>query len=175
MFRNEQPTDSHETSHDERGIPQVGRKRKGNKYVLLLGLGVGITAAIGLGANAVLEKLRNRGDARGKPQTAERGLPDLTRDAFNAKNAPPPPPSAAAEKAAASAGPTGMSAEQKAALDLAERRKRAPLRLLSAGQTGTANGAGDATLASVSAPGGSRTTSSLSSALSATRTAEAAA
>jgi type IV secretion system protein VirB10 len=173
MFQNNQSPSAHESpgAHDARGIPQVGRKQKGNKYVLLLAIGLGVTIAIGMGANAVLDKLRHRGEGRDKPQMAERGLPDLTRDAFNAKNAPPPPPG----KAETPAGPTGLTAEQKAAMDLAERRKRAPLRVLSAGQAGAAGNAGDATPAAAPTAGGARAANSLSSALSATRTAEAAA
>lgn len=170
MFQNSQSQNAHESPgpHDERGIPQVGRNRKGNKYVVLLALGLGITIAIGLGANAVLDKLRHRGEGRDKPQMAQRGLPDLTRDAFDTKNAPPPPPG----KAETPAGPTGLTAEQKAAMDLAERRKRAPVRVLSAQQAGAAGNAGGATLAAGPTTGGARASNSLSSALSATRTAE---
>lgn len=173
MFQNNQSPHAHESQEsNERGIPQVGRKRKGNKYILLLAMGAGVTAAIGLGANAMLEKLRHRSEGRAKQQTAERGLPDLTRAAFDAKNAPTPPP---ADKASTPTGPAGLSAEQKAAMDLAERRKRAPLRLAATGQASGAATAGEPTLGTPTANGGNRTGNSLSSALGATRTAESAA
>jgi hypothetical protein len=103
---------------DERGIPQVGRKAKGNKYVALFGLGFAIVCVIAVGAHTVLDKLRHRNDGKEKLQAAERGLPDLTRDAFDAKHAPPPP--------AVAATPGVPAAADKSVMDLAERRKRAP-------------------------------------------------
>lgn len=169
MFQNNQPSHAHD-QHEERGIPQVGRQRKSNKYVLLLALGTGITVAIGLSANVMLEKLRHRGDGHSKSQTSEQGLPDLTRDAFDAKHAPPPPPKETTP--GAPSGPTGISADQKAAMDLAERRKRAPLRILASAQANASGNQGEASLG-VNNAGGSHASSSLSSALSATRTAEA--
>jgi type IV secretion system protein VirB10 len=150
-----------------RGIPQVGRKRKANKYLLLLAMGIGVTAAIAMGAHSVLEKLRHRNEGKSKTPNAQRGLPDLTRDAFDAKNAPPPPPGAPFVMT----GNGNNNNAQKAAMDLEERRKRAPLRAL-----GLASGNGDSPNAAVlsgSQAGGVRPTSSLSGALSATRMAEA--
>ncbi|BDU18568.1 type IV secretion system protein VirB10 [Dyella sp. GSA-30] len=170
MFRdadNAKSTD-HGNDSNERGIPQVGNKRKGNKYMLLFAIGCCAIFAIAMGSRAMLDKLRHRGDGKQKEATLERGLPDLTRDAFNAKNAPPPPPST---KGPAPASTAGLTAAQKATLDLAERRKRAPLLAMGvarAAPTVQAAALG-ATAAGGSAGGGG---SSLSNALSATRTVE---
>lgn len=170
MFPTNDPTPQQDSAggNDSRGIPQVGRKKKANKYVLLLGIGIGVTAVIALGAHSALDKLRHRNDARNKTANAERGLPDLTRDAFDAKNAPPPPPSGA--PAAVAPGDNGA---RKAAMDLEERRKRAPLRALGLGN-GNAEKASTAVLGGTVASGG-KSTSSLAGALSATRMSEASA
>jgi type IV secretion system protein VirB10 len=151
---------------NERGIPQVGRKRKGNKWLLLLGLSAAVVLMIAVGVRSVLERVKNRAIAQRKEAVAERGLPSLTRDAFNSRNAPLPPPPPPAETADKPATP-----DKRAGQDLAERRKRAPL--LSGGGSSSSMGSGGVTTGvTVGATAGPGYGSPLGSALSATRAAE---
>ena len=152
-------------SFDERGIPQVGRKRKANKWVVSLVLAVAIVVVLALAVRSALDGIRHRNVERKAP-VAERGLPDLTRDAFSSRNAPPPPPGATPTPAAS---PTQQAPMDRATQDLAERRKRAPV--LAAGG-GRAAFQGDLPGLATAAPSGPGTGSSLGSALSATRAAE---
>lgn len=112
-----------------RGIPQVGKPRRGNKWLVLFLVAVAVVMAISLGVHTMLGNLRARNEAKGEPKASSPILPTVTRDAFEAKLAKsPPPPLPAAEghpQAAASATP--MTSEQQAAINLALRRRRAPL------------------------------------------------
>ena len=170
----------------ERGIPQVGRPRKGNRWFLLILVALGIVLVIALAARAMLGAVASRNHTS-HVATPTSTPPDLTRSAFDKKNAPPPPSSSNAA-APAFAGPTPVSAmtpAQKAAADLAERRKRAPL--LAIGGAGLAHQNGGEQTAAMTLPGiphypigeqgnhgqqGQPQQSTLSNALSATRTAQ---
>ncbi|HEX7814793.1 type IV secretion system protein VirB10 [Dyella sp.] len=172
MFRDANPNPAPDQDNElaARGIPQVGRKRKGNKYMLLFAVGCCVVFAIAMGSRAMLDKLRHRGEAKAKEATMERGLPDLTRSAFDAKNAPPPPPDKPGAPAPATS--TGLTAQQKAAMDLAERRKRAPLLSMGGAKGGATQSNGNGALTATAGGGGVGGGSSLSRALSATRTVE---
>jgi type IV secretion system protein VirB10 len=152
-------------SDSGRGIPQVGRKRKGNKWTLLLALSVAIVLMIAVSVRSVLDRVRNRGAAQRKEAVAERGLPSLTRDAFNSRNAPPPPP-----RPPATAEDKPAPPDKRAGQDLAERRKRAPL--LSGGGSSSGMGSGATVGVTAGTTAGPGYGSPLGSALSATRAAE---
>jgi type IV secretion system protein VirB10 len=113
----------------ERGIPQVGRPRKGNRWFLLAFIALGIVLVMALAARAMLGALASRNHTS-HVATLTPGPPDLTRTAFEGQSAPPPPPpsntSAGTSALSGQAAPP-MTPAQKAAADLAERRKRAPL------------------------------------------------
>jgi type IV secretion system protein VirB10 len=159
-------TQTDDETFESRGIPQVGRKRKANKWVVSLVLAVAIVVTLALAARSVLDGIRHRSVERKTP-VAERGLPDLTRDAFNSRNAPPPPPGTAPKPGNA---PTQQAPVDRAAQDLAERRKRAPL--LAAGGSGGGRPANGLPIPGAMVQAGSGTGSSLGNALSATRAAE---
>lgn len=113
----------------ERGIPQVGRPRRGNKWLMLIGVALGIVLVIALSVRAMLGALASR-NPTSHVATLAPTLPDLTRSAFDKEAARPPPtvmPTASTVGAQASVPPTPA---QKATADLAERRKRAPLLVL---------------------------------------------
>ena len=162
----------------ERGMPQVGRPRKGNRWFLLVLVALGIVLVIALAARAMLGVLASRNHTS-HVATLTSTQPDLTRSAFDRKNAPPsPPPSSSNAAAPAFAGqtpPSAMTPAQKAVADLAERRKRAPLLAISA--TGLAKQTAAMALPGlpIAAQGnhgqqGQPQQSTLSNALSATRT-----
>jgi type IV secretion system protein VirB10 len=167
----------------ERGIPQVGRPRKGNRWFILVLIALGTVLVIALAARAMLGALASRNHTS-HVATLTSTPPDLTRNAFDRKNAPPPPPSsnAAAPTFAGQTPAPAITPAQKAAADLAERRKRAPL--LAIGATGLANQKGGKQAAAMALPGlpiaaqgnrgqqGQPQQSTLSNALSATRTAQ---
>jgi type IV secretion system protein VirB10 len=122
----------------ERGIPQVGRPRKGNRWWLLALVALGIVLVIALTARAMLGVLVHRAHSRHVAALSPH-LSDLTRKAFDTPNTPPPP-SAVGSNARASivgAQTQPMTPAQKAAADLAARRQRAPL--LAVGGSGFAH------------------------------------
>lgn len=125
-----------------RGIPQVGRSKKGNKWLLLLTTAMAVVLMIALGVRSLLGGLRDR-NAQKEPQTStSTTLPDMTRDAFAARQqrnteTGKPPAKVLAKPVARDGKAEPMSAEQRAALDLAERRKRAPVLAGSRGGRGS--------------------------------------
>lgn len=166
----------------EHGIPQVGRPRKSNKWFMLVLIALGIVLVFALAARAVLGALASRNNTS-HVATLDPALPDLTRSAFDKENAPPPPPLAASSSLAATgSAQVPLTPAQKAAADLAERRKRAPLLAVSGNSSGTENQSGSTALtgfpgaaAFASPSNGAQNPppqSTLSAALSATRTAQ---
>ncbi|HEY4146679.1 type IV secretion system protein VirB10 [Pinirhizobacter sp.] len=128
-----------------RGIPQVGGKKKGNRWTTLLVVGASAVLIMALGSKVAIDRLRNR-DHDANDKTLQRGLPNLARGAFDANDLKPPvvvkPPD---EPAAATPAQVKAKAVHD---DLAERRKRAPLIALggkaggASGYSGTANNQG---------------------------------
>lgn len=167
----------------ERGIPQVGRPRKGSKWFMLVLIAVGIVLIFSLAARAMLGALASRNHTS-HAATLDPALPDLTRSAFDKENAPPPPPPALANASPAATGSAQapLTPAQKAAADLAERRKRAPLLAVSGNASGAQNPSEPAALTGIPAMAafaspnnGAQTPppqSTLSTALSATRMAQ---
>ena len=166
----------------ERGIPHVGRPRKRNRWFLAILVALGLVLVIALAARAMLGALANRNHTS-HVATLSPSLPDLTREAFDKQNPPPPPTfgsNAAAPPLTGQTQTPGMTPAQKAAADLAERRKRAPLLAIRgsayAHQDGSGQGAPGLSALAGSQPGNSASRqlgahSTLSNALSATRTA----
>lgn len=160
-------------SEQGRGIPQVGKIRRGNKWLVLFLLAAAVVMAISLGVHKALGNLRDRNTANEEPKAAAPALPTMTRDAFVAqhqdRSAPPvptddklpPKPPVAAQ----------LTPEQQAALQLAARRRRAPL-LATVHQPSPAEAAQALTLGQPGSPPGAATRasgSSLGNALTATR------
>ncbi|MGH9807146.1 MAG: type IV secretion system protein VirB10 [Terriglobia bacterium] len=113
----------------ERGIPQVGRSRKGNKWIMLVVVALGIILVIALAVRAMLGALANRNQTS-HVATLAPTLPDLTRSAFDKETAPPTPAAVPTSSTVRRPAPAASTPAQKAAADLAERRKRAPLLVL---------------------------------------------
>lgn len=112
-----------------RGIPQVGGKKKGNRWATLLTVGGCAVMIMALGSKVAIDSLRNRGQGA-EDKTIQRGLPNLARGAFDGNDLKPPEAAKPVQQAAA---PTSEQAKAKVvADDLAERRKRAPLIALGA-------------------------------------------
>ncbi|MES2404032.1 MAG: type IV secretion system protein VirB10 [Pseudomonadota bacterium] len=167
----------------ERGIPQVGRPRKRNRWFLAILVALGVVLVIALAARAMLGALANRNHTS-HVATLKPNLPDLTRSAFDKQTAPPPPTGGSNVAAPALLGQTqapDMTPAQKAAADLAERRKRAPLLAISGSALASQSGGGQAAPGLPSpagwqpsnvAPGQPSAQSTLSNALTATRTTE---
>lgn len=172
----------HPNEPAERGIPQVGRPRKANRWIWIVLVALGIVLVLALTARAMLGVLAHRTHTR-HVATLTPNVPDLARTAFDK---PTPPPAAAGSSAMASpvagvAPAQTLTPAQKAAADLAARRQRAPL--LAVGGTGFARqdqGNGATTPRADGMPGfaGSlqgnsapESQSTLSNALAATRTA----
>jgi type IV secretion system protein VirB10 len=170
----------------ERGIPQVGRPRKGNRWFLLAFIALGIVLVMALAARAMLGALASRNHTT-HVATLTPAPPDLTRTAFDGQSTPPPPPASttsAGTPALAGQISAPMTPAQKAAADLAERRKRAPLLAID-GTGATRQSAAEQPVAALpdlsgfpTGLNGSReqqaqpSQSTLSNALSATRTAQ---
>ena len=127
----------HPNEPAERGIPQVGRPRKANRWIWIVLVALGIVLVLALTARAMLGVLAHRTHTR-HVATLTPNVPDLARTAFDK---PTPPPAAAGSSAMASpvagvAPAQTLTPAQKAAADLAARRQRAPL--LAVGGTGFA-------------------------------------
>lgn len=116
MIDVKQPGDSR--TSEERGIPSVGEKKKGNRWMTILTIGAVVVMLIAYGAKGGMDALKHRADGRTEPK-ATRGLPNLARSAFDADGAPPLPTKTLEKEATKSPA--------KPVDDLAERRKRAPL------------------------------------------------
>ena len=167
----------------ERGIPQVGRPRKRNRWFLAILVALGVVLVIALAARAMLGALANRNHTS-HVATLKPNLPDLTRSAFDKQSAPPPPTAGSNVAAPALMGQTqapAMTPAQKAAADLAERRKRAPLLAISGSALASQSSGGQAALGLPSPAGWQpgnvvpkqpSAQSTLSNALTATRTTE---
>ncbi|WIG54578.1 MAG: Inner membrane protein of type IV secretion of T-DNA complex, TonB-like, VirB10 [Rhodanobacteraceae bacterium] len=164
----------------ERGIPQVGRPRKGNRWFLLAFVALGIVLVMALAARAMLGALASRTHTS-HGATLTPAPPDLTRTAFEGQSTPPPPPPSSASAGTSTlSGQTSapMTPAQKAAADLAERRKRAPLLAIGGTSLTTQSAAEQPAAALPDLEIGSREQqgqppqSTLSNALSATRTAQ---
>lgn len=151
-----------------RGIPQVGKNRRGNRWLVLFLVAAAVVMLISLGVHRLLGNLRERNAGKEEAKAAATVLPTMTRDAFAARHVDKPPLPATASGAAAAAPPppAQLSDEQRAALALAARRRRAPL-LATVHKAGPADGAQGLALAQPGAPGAGG--SSLGNALTATR------
>lgn len=166
-------TTAKENGPEARGIPQVGRARKGNKWVLLLTVAMAVVLMVALGVRSLLGGLRDRNADKQPQAAAASSLPDMTRDAFAALRSP----AKTAQKDAAPqvlrmpAGQDGkppqLTAAERAALDLAERRKRAPVL---AGGRSRGSTAQSSPRPAASYGGGYEGSSTLGGALAATRT-----
>ena len=133
----------------DRGIPQVGRKKPASRIWYVMVAGTLIVAVIALAAVAGLNKLKNRN--AGKVQEKDNvtsNVPELTAGAFQASQeapplpegtAPAPTPAQPGQPATAQGEPKLTPAQQKA-IDLAERRKRAPVLGISGRMSGSGDG-----------------------------------
>jgi type IV secretion system protein VirB10 len=135
------PDGTTDNEQQARGIPQVGGKKKGNRWATLLTVGAVAVMIMALGSKVALDRLRNRGEAT-NDKTIQRGLPNLARGAFDA-NELKPPVEAKPPEVAAAAPPAEIKAKA-AHDDLAERRKRAPLIALGAKSGAKSGGTGTA-------------------------------
>lgn len=120
----------------DRGIPQVGRKKPVTRIWWIMGVGVLIVCLVALAAVAGLNKVKNRNKGA-EPEKANvtTNVPELSASAFATDEPPPLPEGTAPAQPAPSSAPGAPTAqgepkltpEQQKALDLAERRKRAPV------------------------------------------------
>lgn len=148
----------------DRGIPQVGRKKAPTRIGFIIVVGVVAVTIAALAAVAAMNKVKSRNQGKFEEETEiiranSRGIAE---DAFAVSDAPPLPqgmeptpltgsppvpcqpgqmptpdvPCVAnyAGPTAPPSGPPGLTPAQQAALDLAERRKRAPILTRSNGQ-----------------------------------------
>lgn len=127
----------------DRGIPQVGRKKAPTRIWYVLIAGVLIVGLIALAAVVGLNKLkhRNQGKAGPEKEAVSSNVPELTASAFQTADEAPPLPEGTAPAPVqpgqtAPQGEPKLTPEQQKALDLAERRKRAPV----LGMTGRVQG-----------------------------------
>ncbi|QAU23386.1 TrbI/VirB10 family protein [Dyella sp. M7H15-1] len=97
-----------------RGIPQLGARKGGGKWFMILVTGCVFVIAIGLGAHALMAKLGST--ARGKQNTEKQqlspSLPDMTRAAFERLDKPPPAPPGAQPQASQPAAPVQLTPAQ---------------------------------------------------------------
>lgn len=139
----------------DRGIPQVGRKKPVTRVWWIMGVGVLIVCLVALAAVAGLNKVKNRNRGGDEPEKAAvtTNVPELSAGAFSTEEPPPlpegtapaPAPDAVAVPGApAQQGQPQLTPEEQKALDLAERRKRAPvLGVAGAVSNDSGDGAGD--------------------------------
>ena len=130
MNQSNQKNDASNAS--ERGIPQVGGKKKYNRWTTILMTGAAVVMLLAFLAKGGMDRLKHRGDEKNEPK-ATRGLPNLARSAFDTSSTLPPPP---ADK---TVEPKSGPAAAKPTDDLLERRKRAPV-LAFGGRAGTGGG-----------------------------------
>ena len=129
--------ESIEPAHEERGIPQVGRKGKGNKPLMAFLMLVAVLIVLFLIARIAIGQLAGKHHEKPVVEGDARSLPLLTQHAFDALTKPAPPPASAIASAppAPPAAPNRthpLTSEQQAAADLAARRQRSPLLAMSA-------------------------------------------
>lgn len=168
----------------DRGLPDVGRRKRGSRIWYLVVVGVTIVLAVALAAMVGLNKLSERaqGDVTTRTPTVtedqfalseqsfERAL-QRTAPATAPASAPAPTPAPAATPAGppAASGPPALTEAQQRARDLAERRKRAPVVAMSV-NPGTTAGAPAGASGRHDAAGVGNASGSLGRALGATRT-----
>lgn len=122
-----------EAVEGDRGIPQVGRGKPASRIWYVLVTGVMVVCLIALGAVAGLNKLKHRNADKPAPEknAVSSNVPELAPSAFQTLDEPPPlpaePSTAPARPGAAAPATPGLTPQQQKALDLAERRKRAPV------------------------------------------------
>lgn len=160
-----------EPVHEERGIPQVGRKGKVNKPLIAFLMLVAVLMVLFLIARIAIGHLAGKHHEKPVVTGDARSVPSLTQQAFAALDKPAPVPTSAVTSKPPVPFPPGnrsgqQTPEQQAAADLAARRQRSPLLEMSA--AGGTPGAGSSEVAE------SRTASdnrygSLGNALQATR------
>lgn len=131
----------------DRGIPQVGRKKPATRIWYVMIAGVLIVAVIALAAVAGLNKLKNRNAGKEREKdTVASNVPELTASAFETSEQAAPLPEGTAPAPTtptqpgqpAQPGEPKLTPAQQKALDLAERRKRAPV----LGMSGRMSGSG---------------------------------
>jgi type IV secretion system protein VirB10 len=160
---------------EDRGIPNVGRKRQGNKWGLIVMVAVALVLAAALGIQSLMSGLKNRNSGPVKPAPAASTLPTLTSDAFARMNQPAPTPQPMAMQepmappavAATAEPPREQTPEERAAAERAERRVKSSVLVKSALQMAAPGGAGVRSAGSGNEPGSGMST--LGGALSATR------
>lgn len=135
--------ESFEPAHEERGIPQVGRKGKGNKPLMAFLMFVAVLVVLFLIARIAIGQLAGKHHEKSAVKGDARSIPSLTQQAFDTLNKPAPAPkSAVAAPPAPPAAPNAtrpLTPEQQAAADLAARRQRSPLLAISAAGGGLPN------------------------------------
>ena len=129
--------ESIEPAHEERGIPQVGRKGKGNKPLMAFLMLVAMLLVLFLIARVVIGQLAGTHHDKPIVKGDARSIPSLTQQAFNALNKPASAPTSAvvSKPPAPPIDPNNthpLTPEQQAAADLAARRQRSPLLAMSA-------------------------------------------
>lgn len=140
--------ESIEPAHEERGIPQVGRRGKGNKPLMAFLMLVAVLIVLFLIARIAIGQLAGKHHEKAVVKGDARSIPSLTQQAFDTLTKPAPPPASAIASAppAPPAAPNSahpLTPEQQAAADLAARRQRSPLLAMSAaggGMSSAGNG-----------------------------------
>ena len=143
---NDEPQPAQAVVEEERGLPQVGRKRRANGALIAFLTAAAILIALVFGVRALLSNFNHK-PAKVASQTAS-ALPTLAKNIFATNDTPPPPPpgvapvaSPASPAAVAATGPVKLTPEQQQAADELARRQRAPLLAVS-GQSGLSSGGG---------------------------------
>ena len=124
--------ESIEPAHEERGIPQVGRRGKSNKPLIAFLMFVAVLLVLFLMARIAIGQLAGEHHEKPVVKGEARSIPSLTQQAFDALDQPAPAPKSTAASAppAPPAAPNStrpLTPEQQAAADLAARRQRSPL------------------------------------------------
>lgn len=169
---NEEPQPSPPVADEERGIPQVGRKRKANGALIAFLTGVAILLVLVFGVRALISNFHHKAAPVASKDAST--LPTLPKNIFGSADTPPPPPpgvtpvtaKGGATPAVATGEPAKLTPAQQAAADELARRQRAPL-LAIAGGAGT--GGSDQGSASGDRAASDNSYGSLGTALQATR------
>lgn len=165
--------ESIEPAHEERGIPQVGRRGKGNKPLMAFLMLVTVLLVLFLIARIAIGQLAGKHHEKPAVTGDARSIPSLPQQAFDTLDkAAPTPTSMAASKPpvppAAGNRSAQLTPEQQAAADIAARRQRSPLLAMSAA-AGGGNPSASNNPASVDRAAADNSYGSLGSALQATR------